>query len=609
MSAPPAASTSAAFPAPAARNPFVTLWRFNRPLFPRYAAGAALALLFSLINLGFPLVVRGVVADLGTGSLTIRAVGVYFLLLLGIALFAGIARYYQRMLMIGASREFEYVLRNAYFRHILALSARFFNRMPTGDIIARATSDVNHVRDFVGPGVMGTVDTLFLPFTLGMMIYLSPRLTLVALLPLPLLTVLVYLFIRFINRQSRIVQELFSKVSMHVQENLTGARLVRAYAIEARESHRFGEICQDYRHANIILASVMSFAWPLIDLLVGAALLVIVYYGGVMVIEGTLSLADFTAFLFVTAMLAWPLVQFGWVLTLYQRGAVSMNRISDILSAVPEISDGANVRPEASVTAGSIHFENVCFRYDKPVSPAPGDPPAPWTVEDIDFEVRAGETLSIVGPTGSGKTTLVSLLCREYNPDSGAISIDGRDIREYSLDALRSAIGCATQEGFVFSDTIEENIRLDRGDLPEAQVARACEIAQLTPDLALMPAGLNTMLGERGINLSGGQRQRLTLARALARAPKILVLDDTLSSVDADTEQAILTGLRAVAASHTCIIISHRLSAVAHADRIIVLDRGRIVERGVHADLIRAGGLYARMYERQLIEAKLERDR
>ena len=608
MSAPPAASGTAAYPTPAMHRPFITLWRFNREFLPRYAVGAALAFLFSLINLGFPLVVRGVVADLGTGSLTVRSVGFYFLLLLGIALFAGIARYYQRMLMIGASRQFEYKLRNAYFRHILNLSARFFNRMPTGDIIARATSDVNQVRDFVGPGVMGTVDTLFLPFTLGLMVYLSPRLTLVALLPLPLLTVLVYLFIRFLNRQSRIVQELFSKVSNHVQENLAGARLVRAYAIEERESRKFREVCGDYKQANILLASVMSFAWPMIDLLVTLALLVIVYYGGMMVIQGTLALEDFTAFLIVTAMLAWPLVQFGWVLTLYQRGAVSMNRISEILGAVPEIGDGERTQPDAAVRKGRIRFENVYFRYDKAVARKPGEPPAPWTLEDISFEVDAGETLAVVGPTGSGKTTLVALLCREYDPDAGTIFVDGQDIREYPVESLHAAIGCARQEGFVFSDTIAENIRLGRTELGDADLAQACEIARLSPDLALMPAGMNTMLGERGINLSGGQRQRLTLARALARDPKILILDDTLSSVDADTEQAILGGLRSVTAQRTCIIISHRLSAVAHASRIIVLDEGRIVEQGVHNELIRAGGLYARMYKRQLIEERLERE-
>jgi len=608
VSEPPAVTAMPPFPKPAAGRPFVTLWRFNRAFMPRYAAGAVLALLFSLINLGFPLVVRGVVADLGTGTLTVRSVGFYFLLLLGVALFAGIARYYQRTLMIGASRQFEYVLRNAYFRHILDLSARFFNRMPTGDILARATSDVNQVRDFVGPGVMGTVDTLFLPFTLGLMIYLSPRLTLVALLPLPLLTVLVYLFIRFLNRQSRIVQELFSKVSNHVQENLAGARLVRAYAIEERESRKFREVCGDYKQANILLASVMSFAWPLIDLLVTLALLVIVYYGGMMVIRGTLALEDFTAFLIVTAMLAWPLVQFGWVLTLYQRGAVSMNRISEILAAVPEIGDGEWTRPEATVREGRIRFENVCFRYDKAVAREPGEPAAPWTLEDISFEVKAGETLAVVGPTGSGKTTLVALLCREYEPDAGTVSIDDRNVREYPVESLHAAIGCARQEGFVFSDTIAENIRLGRTGLGDEEITQACEIARLAPDLALMPAGMDTMLGERGINLSGGQRQRLTLARALARNPKILVLDDTLSSVDADTEQAILAGLRNVTASRTCIIISHRLSAVAHASRIIVLDGGRIVERGVHNELIRANGLYARMYTRQLIEERLERE-
>ena len=596
------------FPAAAAGRPFATLWRFNRAYLPRYAAGAALALLFSLINLGFPVVVRAIIADLTSGRLTGVRVSAYFFLLLGVALFAGVARYYQRTLMIGASREFEYTLRNAYFHHILKLSARFFNRVPTGDIIARATSDMNHVRDFIGPGIMGTVDMLFLPFTLGLMLYLSPRLTLFALLPLPALTILVYVFILFMNRQSKIVQELYSEVSTRVQENLTGARVVRAYAIEDRESESFRAVSRSYRRANIVLASVMSFTWPLIDLLVGVAMLIIVYQGGRMVILGELAIADFTAFLIVTAMLAWPLVQFGWVLTLYQRGAVSINRISEILTESPEIRDSDETRRDARVSEGRIRFERVSFRYGSPGAEEGGENTPKWTLHEIDFEVPPGETLAVVGPTGSGKTTLVALLCREYDPDEGRITLDGQDIRTYPLDELRDAIGCAPQDSFVFSDTIDENIRLGRGDLDEAAVKRACDIAQLTPDLAGMPGEANTLLDERGINLSGGQKQRLTLARALMRDPKILVLDDTLSSVDTDTERAILDGLRGAMASRTCIIISHRLSAIAGADRIIVLDGGRIVERGVHDTLIRANGLYARMYERQLLEAQLEQE-
>ena len=504
--------------------------------------------------------------------------------------------------MIGASRRFEYDLRNAYFYRILTLPSRFFHRMPTGDIMTRATSDVNHVRDFIGPGVMGTVDMILIPFTLAMMVYLSPTLTLYALLPLPALTILVYFFIRFMNRQSQIVQEIFSTISDRAQENLTGARVVRAYAIEDRELQAFEAVSQKYKKANILLATVMSFTWPLIDFLIGVAILVIIYQGGRMVINGTLALGDFTAFMVVVAMLSWPLVQFGWVLTLYQRGAVSMNRISEVLNTPVEIADDEKTVPDALIERGAICFEEVYFRY------AVEDTEIDWTLEDISFEVKAGETLAIVGPTGSGKSTIISLLCRLYDSVQGTIRIDGRELQQYPLEVLRTSLGCAPQDSFVFSDTIRENIRMANPDMDEAAIKRACDIACFTKDLDEMPDGQDTLLGERGINLSGGQKQRLMLARAIARDPVILLLDDTLSSVDADTEQAILHGLRNVMASRTSIIISHRVSAIAHANHIIVLEDGRIVERGRHDDLIRGDGLYKRMYHRQMLEAKLDTD-
>ena len=411
---------------------------------------------------------------------------------------------------------------SAYFNRILAVSARFFHRMPTGDIMARATSDINHVRDFIGPGVMGTVDMILIPFTLAMMIYLSPRLTLYALLPLPALTILVYFFIRFIHRQSQVVQEIFATISERAQENLAGARVVRAYAIEDRETRAFESASQKYRRANIVLASVMSFMWPLIDLLVGIAILVIIYLGGRMVIAGDLALGDFTAFMVVTAMLTWPLVQFGWVLTLYQRGAVSMNRISEILNTPVEIADDENTCFDARVTRGSVRFENVCFRYRSDDADDKD-----WTVKDITFDISPGETLAIVGPTGAGKSTLISLLCRVYDPDMGRICIDGRDIRRYPLQTLRASLGCAPQDTFIFSDSIRENIRLANPDMDAAAILRACDIACLAADVAAMPNGLDTLLGERGVNLSGGQKQRLSIARALIRKPEIYIFDDS----------------------------------------------------------------------------------
>ncbi len=591
------------FPEALNGNPFRTLWRFNRPYARRYIIGAALALLFVVINLVFPMVVRAIVYGFDEQQLTRGHLTVYFLLLVGTAITAGFARYFQRTRMIGASRMFEYDLRNAYFDRILTLPARFFHRTPTGDIMTRATSDINHVRDFIGPGVMGTADMIIIPFTLGLMLYLSPQLTAWALLPLPVLTIVVYLIIRFMHRQSQVVQEIFSTISARAQENLAGARVVRAYAIEDRETRAFETVSQEYKRANVVLAAVMSFAWPLIDFMVGVTILLIIYRGGLMVIAGELAIGDFTAFMIVTAMLAWPLVQFGWVLTLYQRGAVSMNRISEILTTPLEIVDTEDTRTDARIEQGRIRFEHVYFRYT-----TNDEKEQEWTLEDIDFTVEPGNTLAIVGPTGSGKSTIISLLSREYDPNRGVIYIDDRDCRQYPLQTLRGAVGCAPQDTFVFSDSIRENIRLAKPDMDEAAVRRACDIACFTDDIADMPEGMDTLLGERGINLSGGQKQRLMLARALARDPVVLLLDDTLSSVDADTEREILRGLRRVMDTRTCVIISHRVSAVAHADHIIVLDNGRIVERGRHEELIGANGVYTRMYRRQMLEARLEQE-
>ena len=580
---------------PSTESPFRAILRYNRPYWKEYVLGGLLSTVFVVVGLAMPLVLRLVVARFQNNTMTGSLLWVCFAGLLAVAVGTGFARYWERILIINASRKCEYDLRNDLFRRVQQLSQDFFHRTQTGDIMARATNDLNYVRMFIGPGIMGTIDMMRLPLTLAVMVYMSAHLTLLSLIPLPLVSLLVYGFISYMHRQSERVQNQYSVVTSRTQENLAGARVVQAYGIAEREIALFTRESEKYMRENIKLAAVMSLAWPLIGLCIALMILLVIWRGGMMVIDGNLKLEDLTGFIVCMLILIWPLAEFGWILTLYQRGAVGMKRIKEILDEAPTIRDDENTQQDRTVAAGGIRFEQVSFGYGEQE-----------VLHEIDFAVSPGETVALVGPTGSGKSTMVSLLCREHDPASGRILIDGVDARRIPIRALRGAIGFVPQDTFLFSDSIRANVTFGRPDASAQDVEYACEVAQFTETVAQQSAGYDALLGERGVNLSGGQKQRLAIARAVLCDPKILILDDALSNVDTQTEEHILLRLKNVMAARTSVIISHRISTIRHADLILVIQDGRIVERGKHDDLVALRGLYATMYERQLLEEELE---
>ncbi len=589
-----------------ASSPFRTLLRFNRPYWKAYLIGAIIGLLVAVLSILAPLIIRHVLTHLETGKLSYGFLYLWLSLFLLLGLVGGVLRYIQRMLMIGSSRKFEFDLRNHLFVHLLRMPPAFFRKSRTGDVMARATSDIDVVREFIGPGVMGTADMVRIPLTLGLMIWLSPILTLYALLPLPAVSIIAYFFIRFMTRQSKKVQEAFSEVNSAMQENLAGARVVKAYGIADREASAFSVVSLKFMKQNMRLVFVMSAAIPILGVIIGVFALILMGIGGSMVVRGDLTLANLSTFIIAMIMLAFPFAQLGYVLTRYQRGAVSMRRIGKILGDVPSIQDPEGADEAATPNLqGRVEFKDVTFRYPREEGDKNDDHPA---LDNISFEVTAGTTLAIVGPTGCGKTTVLALLTRAYDPDTGSVQLDGHDIRSLPLAVLRDALGYVPQDAFIFSATIRENLLMAKPDATEDEIWRACDTAQFSEALRRLPRGMDTLLGERGINLSGGQVQRLCLARALLRLPKILLLDDALSAVDTRTEEAILRGLKAVMRERTSIVVSHRISTIRHADKIIVIEQGRIADQGSHEELVQREGVYAAMHRRQRLESQLEQE-
>ncbi|MEZ5332665.1 MAG: ABC transporter ATP-binding protein [Thermoanaerobaculia bacterium] len=570
------------------------------PYFRRYprrlAAGLLCNLLSAAVGLAAPILV-GRAVDAFREQVTSETLLGYAGALLGVTALMGVFSFGQRMLLVTLSRNIERDLRDDYFGHLQTLPPAFYQRSYTGDLMARGTNDLQAVRMLCGPAIMYTASTLFTAGgSLAFMLGIHGKLTLVALATMPLVALATKFFGQRIHVLFERVQEQFSTLSTRVQENLAGVRVVRAYAREDAEERSFAAVNDEYVERNRRLIRWNAAFHPLLQALVGFGFVGVLWYGGRLVWSETISIGQFVTFNFFLMELVWPMIAIGWVINLAQRGSASMGRLLDVLETRPEIRDEPPLVEDARID-GEVSARSLTFAYPETTTPV---------LRDIDLEVPAGSTLAVVGRTGSGKTTLLSLVARLANPPEGTLFVDGHDVRRLPLADLRAALAVVPQETFLFSTTVRENVALGRPRASDDEIRRAVEIAGLDGDLADFPDGLDTLVGERGITLSGGQKQRVALARAVLREPRVLLLDDCLSAVDTHTEETILGNLRQVFVGRTVFLVSHRISTVRSADQIIVLEGGRITERGTHDSLLELDGLYADLHRRQQLEEELE---
>jgi ATP-binding cassette, subfamily B, multidrug efflux pump len=602
---------------PAFRRLLPYVLRYRR----EYAIGLVCVLVTTAIQLLSPRVLQYAIDDL-TAGVTRAKLAMYAGVLLGIACIGAVFRYLMRRIIIGASREIEYDVRNRFFERLQQMPLAYYQARRTGDLMSRATNDLNAVRMMIGPAIMYSSNTILVfVVAIGIMLTLDPMLTLVALLPLPLVSITVWYFGNAIHTRFEAIQEQLSEVSAVVQEALSGVRVVRAYTQEDHELERFRRANHEYMRRNRVLIRLQGLFYPSMTFFLGLGSLLVLWIGSRQVIRGRISLGEFVAFNAYLVMLSWPMIAFGWVTNILQRGMASWKRMLEVIDAVPEISDATVTDAGRNAPlAGGIEIRNLVFTYPGASRPV---------LDHVSLRIEPGETIAFVGATGSGKSTLLHLLARLHDPPAGAVFLDGVDIREIPLARLRGAIGFVPQEPFLFSDSLADNIAFGvpapsrvAGPAPsggsrsgEVEGPAASSIAQRTQDAAAVsrldkdvasfPRGFDTLVGERGITLSGGQKQRTAIARALMVDPRILVLDDALSAVDTYTEEEILARLRGVMRQRTSLIVSHRVSTVREADRIYVLDKGRIAEFGRHDELVRHGGIYATLYRRQLLEDEL----
>jgi ATP-binding cassette, subfamily B, multidrug efflux pump len=560
---------------------------------------------------------------------------IYCLILILCVAIKGVLSFSTRWILIGVSRDIEFDIRNDLLQRLLVMEPEFYVRNRTGELMSRATNDLNNVRMVLGPGIMYSGTTLAtMVLALSVMFKLSPMLTLWVMLPVPVVFVVVRHFGKIIHELYEKIQASLATLSAKVQENLSGVRVVRAYAQEEAEIRAFDEPNREYVATNVKLIRNWSMFMPSLQALIGTTFLIVLWQGGHQLLRREISLGALIAFYTYLGQLVWPMIALGWVTNIFQRGAASMGRLTYILGVKPEIDDRYAKVPVGTVPQGEIEFRNLTFRFPTtasgngatpatkaiavhgPASTSNGTAHAaardgaghgPTILHDISLKIPAGSTLAIVGPTGSGKSTLAALIARLWEAPDGTILVDGRPIREWPLESLRRAIGYVPQDTYLFSETIGENIAFGLPSYDETRVREAAAIASFDSEVEEFPEKYQTMVGERGITLSGGQKQRTAIARAVVRDPRILILDDSLSSVDTQTEEKILNGLRGIMTGRTTIMVSHRTSTVRDADQIVTLRDGRIQECGTHDELLSRGGYYAELYHKQLLEEELER--
>lgn len=572
-----------------------TFGRYFLPYKASLTIGIICILASVVFNVYIPLIVGQAVdanwTEVSWSRLTISA-----LQILGASLVSGVFLYLQRRILIGMSRKIEYDLLQDVYAHLIDQPQSFYQEHRIGDLMARATNDLAAVRQLAGPMIMYSLQTLFVVvIILPLMFMINVRLTLLLLITMPLVSFTVKFFGQQVHVRFEKIQDFFAQITARAQENFTGVRVVRAYAQEGAEIAAFNELNRQYAEKNLNLVKIDALMRPLMTFLIGMGFVLIIWAGVPMAIRGEITVGEFTVFNMYLLRLIWPLIAMGYVVNLYQRGTASLKRMNAILAVQPTITNGpkANAQPPIE---GAIEFRDLTFAYhltDQPV------------LRNINLEIPAGRSVAFVGRTGSGKSTLINLIPRISDASEDAILVDGVSVRDYPLAQLRSSIGYVPQETFLFSDTLAENIAFGVEQAERSEIEWAAEVAGLTEDVRGFPEGFDTLVGERGITLSGGQKQRTAIARAILRQPRILILDDALSSVDTYTEEKILGELREVMRGRTSLIVSHRISTVRDADLICVLDEGRIIEQGTHVELLTRGGEYAALYERQLLEEEL----